>query len=100
MNICVGGELDGQKIEKEGRLLKASDIDPSFKTEYYKQVFNRDNINYHFWLPIGSDLHDMSEKVLNIIRSPKTSFIVCRTYYGANGPAKYRLLAGLLLNFN
>ncbi|MEW7100858.1 hypothetical protein [Acinetobacter baumannii] len=29
MNICVGGELDGQKIEKEGRLLKASDIDPS-----------------------------------------------------------------------
>ena len=48
MNICVGGELDGQKIEKEGRLLKASDIDLSFKTEYYKQVFNRDNINYHF----------------------------------------------------
>ncbi len=23
MNICVGGELDGQVIEKEGRLLKA-----------------------------------------------------------------------------
>jgi len=32
MNICVGGELDGQTIEKEGRLFKASDIDPSFKT--------------------------------------------------------------------
>ncbi|WP_323126339.1 hypothetical protein [Acinetobacter baumannii] len=51
--------------------LYLSNYDPSFKTEYYKQVFNRDNINYHFWLPIGSDLHDMSEKVLNIIRSPK-----------------------------
>ncbi|HHP8058176.1 TPA: hypothetical protein ACSIVU_003452 [Acinetobacter baumannii] len=71
MNICVCGELDGQKIEKEGRLLKASDIDPSFKTEYYKQVFNRDNTVFHFWLPIGSDLHDMSEKVLTILRSPK-----------------------------
>ncbi|WP_394556236.1 hypothetical protein ACGTGP_03955 [Acinetobacter baumannii] len=71
MNICVGGELDGQKIEKEGRLLKASDLDPSFTTEYYKQVFNRDNINYKFWLPIGSDLHDMSEKVLGILRAPK-----------------------------
>lgn len=33
MNICVGGELDGQKIEKEGRLLKASEIDPTFTTE-------------------------------------------------------------------
>ncbi|MDN8167614.1 hypothetical protein ACT4VO_07395 [Acinetobacter baumannii] len=71
MNICVGGELDGQKIEKEGRLLKASDIDPSFKTEYYKQVFNRDNINYHFGLPIGSNLHEMSERVLDILRVPK-----------------------------
>ncbi|MFW1705924.1 hypothetical protein [Acinetobacter baumannii] len=71
MNICVGGELDGQMIEKEGRLLKASDIDPSFKTEYYKQVFNRYNTVFLFWLPIGSDLHDMSKKVLNILRSPK-----------------------------
>ncbi|CAM0727438.1 hypothetical protein [Acinetobacter baumannii] len=71
MNLCVGGELDGQKIEKEGRLLKASDIDSSFNTEYYKQIFNRDNINYKFWLPIGSDLHDMSEKVLNILRALK-----------------------------
>ncbi len=71
MNICVGGELDGQKIEKEGRLLKASDIDPSFRSEYYKQVFNRDNINYHFWLPIGSNLHEMSERVLDILRASK-----------------------------
>ncbi|XZT78421.1 hypothetical protein ACT4WW_07670 [Acinetobacter baumannii] len=71
MNICVGGELDGQTIEKEGRLLKASDLDPSFTTEYYKQVFNRDNTVFNFWLPIGSDLHDMSEKVLGILRAPK-----------------------------
>lgn len=71
MNICVGGELDGQKIEKEGRLLKASDIDPSFTTEYYKQVFNRDNTVFHFWLPVGSNLHVMSEKVLDILRAPK-----------------------------
>ncbi|OTU00145.1 hypothetical protein CAT67_11480 [Acinetobacter baumannii] len=71
MNICVGGELDGQKIEKEGRLLKASEIDPTFTTEYYKQVFNRDNTVFHFWLPVGSNLHVMSEKVLDILRAPK-----------------------------
>ncbi|ARG38373.1 hypothetical protein [Acinetobacter baumannii] len=69
--MFVGGELNGQKIEKEWRLLKASDIDPSFTTEYYKQVFNRDNTVFHFWLPIGTDLHDMSEKVLGILRAPK-----------------------------
>ncbi|MDC5554874.1 hypothetical protein OHX01_17530 [Acinetobacter baumannii] len=58
-------------MEKEGRLLKASDLDPSFTTEYYKQVFNRDNTVFHFWLPIGSDLHDMSKLVLDILRAPK-----------------------------
>lgn len=71
MNICVGGELDGHVIEKEGRLLRASDIDSSFKTEYYKQIFNRDNINYQFWLPVGCDLHEMSKLVLDILRAPK-----------------------------
>ncbi|OCY20122.1 hypothetical protein [Acinetobacter pittii] len=70
MNICVGGELDGQKIEK-GRLLEASDIDPSFKTEYYKQIYNRDNVVYQFCLPVGCDLHEMSKLVLDILRAPK-----------------------------
>jgi len=27
MNICIDGELDGQTIKKDGRLLKASDIE-------------------------------------------------------------------------
>lgn len=71
MFICIGGDLDGQVIEKEGRLLKASDIDPSFKTEYYKQIYNRDNVIYQFWLPVGSDLHEMSKLVLDILRAPK-----------------------------
>lgn len=71
MNICVGGELDGQTIEKVGRLLKASDINPAFTTEYYKQIFNRDNVNYQFWLSIGSDLHEMSKVVLDILGEPK-----------------------------
>ncbi len=71
MNICVSGELDGQVIVKEGKLLKASDIDPSFKTEYYKQIYGRSNTFYDFWLPVGSDLHEMSKLVLDILRAPK-----------------------------
>ncbi|MFW1842335.1 hypothetical protein ACG9YY_05180 [Acinetobacter pittii] len=72
MNICIGGELDGQVIEKERRLLKASDIDPTFTTEYYKQVFNRDDIQNQFWLPFGSNLHGMSKQILEILRTPKS----------------------------
>ncbi len=50
--MCIAGELDDQIIEKEGKLLIASDIDLSYKTEYYKQIFNRDNTVFHFWLQI------------------------------------------------
>ncbi|MFV5661039.1 hypothetical protein VXR58_12630 [Acinetobacter pittii] len=71
MNICVGGELDGHVVEREGKVLKASDIDPSFQTQYYKQIYNRSNIEYQFWLPVGSDLHEMSKLVLDILRAPK-----------------------------
>lgn len=69
MNICVGGDLDGQKIEKDVKTLKASEFDPSYTTEYYQQIYNRDNVEYLFWLPHGSDLHDLSNKVLEILRT-------------------------------
>lgn len=72
MNICVGGDLDGQKIDKDVKTFKSSEIDPSYTTVYYKQIYNRDNILYRFWLPHGSDLHEMSKKVLDILRAPKS----------------------------
>lgn len=71
MNICIDGDLDGQRIEKDVKTFKASEIDPSYTTEYYRQIYNRDNIQYQFWLPQGSDLHEMSKKVLEILRTPK-----------------------------
>lgn len=72
MNICVGGELDGQVIKKEGRLLNASDIDPSYTSTYYLQIYNRDNVFYNFWHPHGVDLHDLTNKVLEILRTSKS----------------------------
>jgi len=71
MNICVGGELDGQKIDKNVKTFKASEIDSSYTTDYYLQIYNRDNVQYQFWLPVGSNLHEMSKLVLDILRAPK-----------------------------
>ncbi|MFL9560877.1 hypothetical protein [Acinetobacter baumannii] len=92
MNICVGGELDGQVIEKEGRLLKASDINPSFQTEYYKQIYNRENVVYQFWLPVGSDLHEMPKLVLDILRAPKKLSIIYIENTSLNLYYQYQIL--------
>ncbi len=42
-----------------------------FKYKYLSVIYNRDNVVYQFWLPVGSDLHEMSKLVLDILRAPK-----------------------------
>ncbi|WP_202745217.1 hypothetical protein [Acinetobacter pittii] len=69
MTLCVGGELDGQEVDKGEKTFKASEFDPSYTSTYYLQVYNRDNVIYKFWHPYGVDLHDLSNIVLEIIRS-------------------------------
>lgn len=34
----VGCKVDGRVVEIEGKILKTSDIEPSFTTEYHKQI--------------------------------------------------------------
>jgi len=72
MTLCVGGELDGQEIEKDVKIFKASEIDPSYTSTYYLQIYNRDNVFYQFWHPYGVDLHELSNNVLEILRSTKS----------------------------
>ncbi|PTV44549.1 hypothetical protein DBL02_12750 [Acinetobacter oleivorans] len=72
MTLCVGGELDGQKVDKEVKIFKASEIDPSYTSTYYLQIYNRDNVMYQFWHPYGIDLHGLSTEVLEILRSAKS----------------------------
>lgn len=69
MTFCVSGELDGQEIEKDVKIFKASEIDPSYTSTYYLQIYNRDNVIYKFWHLYGVDLHELSIKSLDVIRS-------------------------------
>lgn len=71
MNICIGGELDGQVIKKEGRLLKASDLNPEFKTEYYKQLYIKGDDIYHCWIDTTLDLGEATKKAGTLFRKKK-----------------------------
>ena len=71
MNICIGGDLDGQVIEHDGQILKAKTINPDFKSEYYKQVFIQGDSKWYCWLEISMDLGDASAKSLYLFRKNK-----------------------------
>lgn len=39
MKICIGGDLNGQVVEKDVYSFKAADIDPEKKSEYFHPEF-------------------------------------------------------------
>ncbi|RTB68717.1 hypothetical protein EJ502_05945, partial [Acinetobacter baumannii] len=39
MKICIGGDLNGQVVEKDVYSFKAAEIDPEKKSEYFIQSY-------------------------------------------------------------
>lgn len=71
MNICVGGELDGQVIEHEGRFLKASAINPELTSEYQKQLFIQGDDKYHCWLDTSMPFSEACDQAIFRFRKHK-----------------------------
>lgn len=51
MNICVGGDLDGEVAEgREGTYFEASEVDASKQSTYNRQSYIVGENTYRFWL--------------------------------------------------
>lgn len=51
MNICIGGDLDGEVvINREGTYFEASEIDSTKKSTYNRQSYIVGENTYRFWL--------------------------------------------------
>lgn len=51
MNICIGGDLDGEVVEgREGTSFEASEIDASKQSRYNRQSYIVGENIYRFWL--------------------------------------------------
>ena len=71
MNICIGGDLDGQVFHFDAIRFNAKDIDETKTSEYYKQKYVIGEDLFCFWLPVGVDLGQATEKVELLLRKPK-----------------------------
>ena len=71
MNICIGGDLDGQVFDFDKIRFKAQEVDESKTSEYYKQKYIISDDMYYFWLSTDLHLSDATDRVEVILRKPK-----------------------------
>lgn len=51
MNICIGGDLDGEVVNnREGTYFEAHEIDPGKQSTYNRQSYIVGENTYRFWL--------------------------------------------------
>lgn len=51
MNICIGGDLDGEVVEdREGTYFEAHEVDGSKQSTYNRQSYIVGENTYRFWL--------------------------------------------------
>ncbi|WP_166168995.1 hypothetical protein [Acinetobacter sp. SA01] len=71
MNICIGGDLDGQAFDFDKGYFKADEIEDGKTSEYRRQKYIIGNDLYRFWLETDLGLGDATEQVELILRKPK-----------------------------
>ena len=70
MKICIGGDLNGQVVERPGLTFKAQDIGAASDSEYRMQSYIMGSNRYEFWIDKETDLHEATKRVETIIRTP------------------------------
>ena len=71
MNICIGGDLDGQSFDFNKNHFKAKEVEEGKTSEYYKQEYIIGDDLYLFWVSNDLDLGDATQQVELILRKPK-----------------------------
>lgn len=68
MKICIGGDLNGQVVEKDVYSFKAADNDPEKKSEYFIQSHIFGDKTYKFWFSYDINFHEACQIVEKMIR--------------------------------
>ncbi|EMW7813731.1 TPA: hypothetical protein JI047_10300 [Acinetobacter baumannii] len=69
MKICIGGDLDGQVVEKDVYSFKATEIDPEKNSEYFIQSYILGDKRLRFWICFDIDFHEASQIVEKMMRT-------------------------------
>ena len=71
MNICIGGDLEGQSFDFDKGRFKAEDVEEGKTSEYRRQTYIIGDNLYHFWIANDLKLWEATDQVELILRKPK-----------------------------
>lgn len=71
MNICIGGDLDGQTFDFDKGHFKAEDVEEGKTSEYRRQPYIIGDDSYRFWIANDLKLWEATDQVELILRKPK-----------------------------
>ena len=71
MNICIGGDLDGQIVDLKKSHFKASEIEEDKVSEYRKQTYIFGDNLYYFWISSDLDLSEATKRIELILQKSK-----------------------------
>lgn len=67
LKICIGGDLDGIKVDLNKKSFNASEIDSNKSSMYYKQIYIKNDRIYSFWICQNLSISDVTKHVEGIL---------------------------------
>jgi hypothetical protein len=71
LNICIGGDLDGQTVDLDQASFKAKDVEEGKSSEYRRQTYRIDDDLFRFWFASDLKFAEASQRAGLILRKPK-----------------------------
>ena len=71
MNICIGGDLDGQVVDLKKANFKGKEVQDNSATEYRKQTYIFEDGLYYFWIANDLSLSEATKRIELILQKPK-----------------------------
>lgn len=68
MNICIGGDLDGQIVVSGKFCFNASEVDKNKSSNYIKQEYIVGDELFNFWRHTEIKIWDVTERVESIVQ--------------------------------
>ena len=71
MNICIGGDLDGQVVDLKKAYFKGKEVQDNSASEYRKQTYIFEDGLYYFWIANDLSLSEATKRIELILQKPK-----------------------------
>ncbi len=71
LKLCIGGDLDGKRVDLNKKKLKAGEIESNKSSAYFKQIYVKNDRVYSFWICQDLNADEVTCRVEDILSKIK-----------------------------